>query len=107
MFNVAGSTYLAKEGLKIGRQVYFGTDPVRHELEFAKGDGDTRAFIEEYTDCVTYGENIGNPDCPIPPLPRLRSKTRQPVLLDLWESGPPPRDELYHGVQLEAGGARH
>ena len=94
VFNVTGSTYPAKEGLKIGRHVYLGTDPVRHELEFAKGDGDTRAFIEAYTDCVTYGENIGNPDCPIPPLPRLRSKTRQPILLDLWQSGPPSREEF-------------
>lgn len=92
VFNVAGATYLAKEALKIGRPVYFGTDPVRHELEFAKGDGDTRAFIEEHTDCVTYGENIGTPASPIPPLPRLQSRTRQPVLLDLWESGMPTRD---------------
>jgi len=92
VLNVTGATYLAKEGLKIGRPVYFGTDPVRHEIEFAKGDGDTRIFIEEHSDCVTYGENIGNPDCPIPPLPRLRSKTRQPILLDIWQSGPPPRE---------------
>jgi hypothetical protein len=94
VFNVTGATYLAKEGLKIGRPVYFGTDPVRHEIEFAKGDGDTRAFIEEHSDFVTYGENINTPGCPIPPLPRLRSKTRQPVLLDLWQSGPPTRDEF-------------
>ena len=94
VLNVTGATYLAKEELKIGRPVYFGTDPVRHEIEFAKGDGDTRVFIEEHSDFVTYGENIGNPDCPIPPLPRLRSKTRQPVLLDLWQSGPPPREEF-------------
>jgi hypothetical protein len=92
VFNVAGATYLAKEELKIGRPVYFGTDPVRHELEYAKGSDDTRTFIEEHTDFVTYGENIGRPGCPIPPLPRLRSRTRQPVLLDLWESGPPVRD---------------
>jgi len=92
VLNVTGATYLAKEALKIGRPVYFGTDPVRHEIEFAKGDGDTRLFIEEHSDFVTYGENIGNPDCPIPPLPRLRSKTRQPVLLDLWQSGAPSRE---------------
>jgi hypothetical protein len=91
VFNVAGATYLAKENLHIGRPVYFGTDPVRHELEFAKGDGDTRVFIEEHTDFVTYGENIGTPDCLIPPLPRLRARTRQPVLLDFWESGCPTR----------------
>jgi YHS domain-containing protein len=94
VLNVTGATYLAKEGLKIGRHVYFGTDPVRHELEVANGDGDTRAFIGEYTDVVTYGENIGTPGCPIPPLPHLRSRTRQPVLLDVWQSGPPPRSEF-------------
>jgi hypothetical protein len=94
VLNVAGATYLAQEGLKIGRPVYFGTDPVRHELAFAQGDGDTRAYIEEHTDVVTYGENIGHADCAIPPLPLLRSRTRQPVLLNLWESGPPRREEF-------------
>src|SRR5262249_30767968 len=39
-------------------------------------------------------ENIGSPDCPIPPLPRLRSKTRQPVLLDLWEGPAASRPEF-------------
>jgi hypothetical protein len=92
VFNISGSTYLAKEGLKAGRHVYFGTDPVRHELEFAKGYADTRAFIDDYNDCVTYGENIGNAECTIPPLPRLRSRTRQPVLLDLWNTRQRPGD---------------
>ncbi len=94
VLNVAGATVFAEEGLKIGRLVYFGTDPVIHEIRYAAGDGDTREFIDRHDDCVTYGENIGNPECPIPPLPRLRSKTRQPVLLDLWEAGPPSRDEF-------------
>ncbi|MGH8059426.1 MAG: hypothetical protein ACREOH_19685, partial [Candidatus Entotheonellia bacterium] len=57
VFNVAGATYLAKEGLLIGHPVYFGTDPVRHELVYANGDADARAFIEEHQACVTYGEN--------------------------------------------------
>ena len=87
VLNVAGAT-LFKE-LEVGRLVYFGTDPVFHEVSYAKGDEITRRYIEEHDDLVTYGENIGNPDCPLPPLPRLRSKTRQPVLLDLWHNGPP------------------
>src|SRR5262249_20332972 len=33
-------------------------------------------------------------DCPVTPFPRLRAKTRQPVLLDLWESGPPAKNEF-------------
>jgi hypothetical protein len=91
VFNVAGATALAEEGLKVRRLVYFGTDPVYHEIAFATGDSETQSVIEEHDDVVTYGENIGSADCLLPPLPRLRSKTRQPVLLDLWESGPPSR----------------
>jgi hypothetical protein len=80
--------------LKVGRLVYFGTDPVYHEIALANGDADIHTLIEEHDDFITYGENIGQPNCPIPPLPRLRSKTRQPVLLDLWQSGPPSRLEF-------------
>ncbi|MBI3302694.1 MAG: hypothetical protein HYZ72_11570, partial [Deltaproteobacteria bacterium] len=95
VLNVAGATRLrTKEGLKVGRLIYFGTDPVYHEIAFAKGDKIARRTIDQHDDFVTYGENIGNADCPIPPLPRLRSKTRQPVRLDLWQSGPPSREEF-------------
>jgi hypothetical protein len=84
---------MATEGFSVGRWVYFGTDPVIHELALARGDQNTGALIDEHNDCVTYGENIGTPASPIPPLPRLRAKTRQPVLVDLWKSGPPARKE--------------
>jgi hypothetical protein len=94
VLNVAGATRLAEEGLKVGRLVYFGTDPGYHEIAFANGDEDTRTIIEEHDDFVTYGENIGMSECPMPPLPRLRSRIRQPVLLDLWEAGPPSRREF-------------
>jgi hypothetical protein len=94
VFNIAGGTRLTKEGLKVGRWVYFGTDPVYHELACAKGDIDICSLIEEHDDFVTYGENIGNLDCLIPPLPSLLSKTRQPVLLDLWKAGQPSREEF-------------
>ena len=94
VLNVAGATRLAWDGLEVGRLVYLGTDPGYRELALAKGDEDVRAMVEEHDDCVTYGENIGTADCPIPPLPRLRSKTRQPILLDLWVAGPPSRSEF-------------
>lgn len=94
VLNVAGATRLAEEGLKVGRLVYFGTDPVYQEIAFASGDEDIRTLIEEHDEFVTYGENIGTFDCPVPPFPRLRAKTRQPVLLDLWESGAPVKNEF-------------
>jgi hypothetical protein len=95
VFNVAGATRIAEDGLRVGHPVYFGTDPVLHEVGYANGDAIARAIIDEHAACVTYGENIGRPgaSCPVPPLPRLRGWTRQPVLLDLWgPSGPPARD---------------
>jgi hypothetical protein len=96
VFDIAGATPFLRtdEGLKVGRLVCYGTDPVFHEITFANGDPVTRQMIEQYDDVVTYGENIGNDDCPIPPLPRLRTHTRQPVLIDLWQEGSPIRAEF-------------
>ena len=91
VFNIAGATRLAEEGLKVGRMVYIGTDPVLHELRFANGEASVQSLIDEHDDVVTYGENIGRPDCRIPALPRLRATMRQPVLLDLWAAGPASR----------------
>jgi YHS domain-containing protein len=94
VFNISGSTRFQEEGLKVNRLVYFGTDPVYHEIKYAEGDENTSTIINEHHDMVTYGENIGNPDCPIPPLPRLRAKTRQPVLTDMWKKGEPAKREF-------------
>jgi len=93
VLNVAGSTRLAEEGLDVGRLVYFGTDPVYHELALSAGDEATASLLAEHDEFVTYGENIGTPGSPVPPLPGLRAHTRQPVLVDLWRDGAPARAE--------------
>jgi hypothetical protein len=94
VINVSGATRVAEEGLKVGRMVYLGTDPVAHEIGFLQGDEDVRTIIAEHTDFATYGENIGTANCALPPLPGLRARTRQPILLDLWRNGPPSRPEF-------------
>ena len=91
VLNVAGATQLAELGLKARRLVYFGTDPGYHELGYARGDEPTRTIIDQHHACVTYGENVGTSESPLPPLPGLCSRTRQPVLLDLWRDGPPSK----------------
>jgi hypothetical protein len=94
VFNVTGATRLQEQGLDVRRLVYLGTDPGRHEIGRAKGDADTLAILEEHDDFVTYGENIGTPCCPIPPLSPLLARTRQPVLMDVWQNGPPTKPEF-------------
>lgn len=94
VFNVAGATRFAEESLAVGRLIYLGTDPVYHEVTYAAEDPETRSIIDEHDDCVTYGENIGRDTCPIPPLPRLRARLRQPVLMDFWQTERLPRSEF-------------
>jgi len=94
VFNIAGATRVDQENLSVRRLVFYGTDPTFHELAFRKGIGDTREVLAEHHDVVTYGENIGQPDCLIPPLPHFRATTRQPVLMDCWEFGQPTYDRF-------------
>jgi hypothetical protein len=90
VLNVAGATDVRRDELPIGRLVYYGTDPGFDEIKYAQGDARTRPFVDAHDDVVTYAENVGNPGCRMPPLPRLRGRTRQPVLLDLWDGLGPP-----------------
>jgi hypothetical protein len=94
VINVSGATKLAEEGLKVGNLVYLGTDPVEHEVGYFNGDKDILAIIAEHDMFATFGENIGTEHSPIPPLPGLRARTRQPILVDLWEAGPPQKGEF-------------
>ena len=92
VFNVAGATRRAENGVAGGNLVYYGTDPVYHEVGYENGDPETLAIIAEHAAVVTYGENIGTPASPLPPLPNLVARTRQPVLLDMWRPATPSRD---------------
>lgn len=92
VLNVAGATSPRTDGLEVGRLVYLGTDPVAPEIRYQAGDPAVRALVDEHADVVTYGENIGTTRSPLPALPRLRARTRQPVLMDQWACGPPARE---------------
>ena len=91
VMNVTGATRFAEEGLDVGRTVYLGTDPIVHEIAYQQGSEETHVILKEHDDIVTYGENLGSEVCPIPPLPGLVARTRQPVLLDSWKVDSPPR----------------
>lgn len=114
VLNVSGATRPAEDYLKVGRLVYFGTDPVIHEVTYQAGNEETQAIVAEHDDVVTYGENIGTDRSPIPPLPRLRGRTRQPVLMDYWRGVAPTRDVFttvgnwkQEGREVEMDGERY
>jgi len=76
-----------------GKFVYLETDPVLYQVRLAEGDPHAFRFLTSHDAHVTYGENLGEPDCPIP-LPHFAwQKTRPPVVLDLW----PFQEAATHG----------
>ncbi len=93
VLNITGSTTPADIGVPC-RLVYVGTDPVLQELRIANGDAELLGNVAAHLAHFSYGENIGAADCPVPPLPFPTQPMRQPVVLDLWESGPPPRNDF-------------
>lgn len=86
LFNVCGATELKEEHLRCPVRVYLETDPVFEQIRVAEGDRRAIAALEEHTHHFTYGENLGQPDCPIPVEKFSWRTTRPPVIPELWEA---------------------
>jgi hypothetical protein len=84
--------------------IYIGTDPVLQELRVANGDAGLLERLEAHQAHFTYGENIGRPDCPVPSFPFPIKPLRQPVILDYWSSGTPPRRQFTTVTNWEVKG---
>jgi hypothetical protein len=67
-----------------GKLLYLETDPVLVQIRLDRGDEDAFRFLKEHDAHITYGENLGAADCPIPPLHFDWKKTRPPVALEYW-----------------------
>ena len=83
--NLHGGTRPLPEHRACDRLIYLETDPVAVQIELAEGRTETLAFLEPHCAFFTFGENVGNPDCPLPVSDLFAFRaTRQPVVLDLW-----------------------
>lgn len=88
LVNLCGTTRIREEHLHCPVRIYLETDPVFEQIKLAQGDERTREFLDAHTHHFTYGENLGNPDSPIPLEHYDWKTTRPPVVLELW--GPRP-----------------
>jgi hypothetical protein len=87
IFNLHGGTTPRPEHTKTGRLVYLGTDPVDREVALDRGDQEIIELFEAHACFFTWGENYGNPDCKVPFSRRFNLvPSRQPIVMDLWES---------------------
>jgi len=87
IFNLHGGTEPRPEHVATGRLVYIESDPCQLQAELAERQARTIEFLEPHVAFFTFGENLGQLDCRLPVPERFAFRpTRQPVLVDLWES---------------------
>ncbi len=66
----------------------------------------TWRWLDTTRPSVTYARTSARQRSPIPPLPRQRARTRQPVLIDLWRTAPADARRVHDRRQLASGRAR-
>lgn len=86
LINLSGATILRDEHLRVPIRIFLETDPVRLQIEVAKGLQPTMDWLDTHTHHFTYGENLGTPHCAVPFQRYHYHPTRQPIVLDWWGS---------------------
>jgi len=88
VFNLCGSHWvLDGRHDEIETLVLLETDPVSSQVHLAGGDPLLREQVERYAQRFTYGQNIGDADCPVPTCGVDWIPTRPPVVVDWWANG--------------------
>src|SRR5215831_17142754 len=86
LINLTGATVLGSEHIRVPVRIYLETDPVLPQIEVALGRKFTSDLLSAHTHHFTYGENLGAADCRVPLGCYEYYPTRQPVVLDWWDS---------------------
>lgn len=90
--NVTGAQELYEQHLNIPLRIYLETDPTASQIKVAQGDPELISLLEQHHYHFSFGENLGRPDCGVLVEKFHWMPTRQPVVLDLWQSTFLPTD---------------
>jgi hypothetical protein len=84
--NVTGAQEIREEHLACPRRIYVESDPFTTQVGVALGNENTIAAIAAHDTHFSFGENLYASDCAVPVQRFDWQPTRQPVVMDLWES---------------------
>jgi len=90
LVNVTAATELQPEHLEVPVRVYLQTDPGEKEIKAAQGDEVTLNLLSSHTHFFSFAENLGSPDCKLPPHGFQYHLTRQPIVLDWFTPAAAP-----------------
>lgn len=86
VLNLCGAHYVRADHAEVPCLVYLQTDPVLTQVQVAQGEEWVIGQLDNYDYLFTYGENLGNPDCPVPITRYTWRPTRPPVVTDWWST---------------------
>jgi hypothetical protein len=89
-----GAWFWRDEYARIPRKVFIDSDPAFTQMAIAKAEPWYVEFFRGFDHLFTFGQNLGAPDCTIPPTPFAWKKTYQPIVTELWENDVAPRDRF-------------
>lgn len=84
--NVTGAQEIREEHLACRRRIYVESDPVGSQIRVVQGDETLIADLEAHDTHFSFGENLGAPDSGIPTARFEWLPTRQPIVMNLWDS---------------------
>lgn len=105
--NLCGAQELHDEVLKSRCLAYVESDPGVEQIKLDKKVKDTMEYLGKHHAHFTFGENVGQPDCPLPTGGFQWKATRQPVAMELWEQKtvePPKRIQFTTVANWETKG---
>ena len=99
LLNLHGGTEPFDELSATDRLVYLETDPVQLQFELAGGLQTSFDFLDAHCAFFTFAESYGRDDCGLPVTDRYPFvTTRQPVLIDHWQSAGGPAHRRFTTV---------
>ena len=84
--NVTGAGLMRDDLYAIPRRAYIDTDPGYVQLRIASGSERDLEHLRRHTHHFSFGHNIGTRGCSIPEVGFTWHSTRQPIVLNFWQS---------------------
>lgn len=96
--NVTGAGMLREKYCGIPRRVYVDTDPGYVQVRIANGSRKDRDHLAKHNVHLSFGCNIGEPECRVPSVGFEWQPTVQPLAMDLWNAAMPPPNAAFTTV---------
>lgn len=85
--NVTGAQEIRDEHFQIPCRIYVESDPFAAQVRVSQQDNYWLNLLGAHTHHFSFGENLGQSDCPVPMERFSWERTRQPVAMELWQNG--------------------